>query len=129
MATNLISVTHRSQCGTEAQAGTSESSVPMKAITRSVTAEVNATSVACGDVITLDNQRNIGYNTRSQSHEGNTMTIRSKPFMDDYLPPENDVVEDRDDVEEDDGQPTEYEEWQDYMGGDEYYDHSENGCW
>ena len=101
----------------------------MKAITRSVTAEVNATSVACGDVITLDNQRNIGYNTRSQSHEGNTMTIRSKPFMDDYLPPENDVVEDRDDVEEDDGQPTEYEEWQDYMGGDEYYDHSENCCW
>ena len=57
------------------------------------------------------------------------MTIRSKPFMDDYLPPENDVVEDRDDVEEDDGQPTEYEEWQDYMGGDEYDDHSENECW
>ncbi len=24
-----------------------------------------------------------------------------------------------------DGQPDEYTEWQDYMGGDEYYDHSE----
>ncbi len=30
---------------------------------------------------------------------------------------------------EDDGQPDEYTEWQDYMGGDEYYDHSENACW
>ena len=30
---------------------------------------------------------------------------------------------------EDDGQPSEYEEWQDYMGGDEYYDHSENSMW
>ena len=30
-----------------------------------------------------------------------------------------------------DGQPDEYTEWQDYMGGDEYYDHSENcmGDW
>jgi len=27
--------------------------------------------------------------------------------------------------DEDDGQPSEYDEWQDYMGGDEYYDHSE----
>ena len=25
-----------------------------------------------------------------------------------------------------DGQPDEYTEWQDYYGGDEYYDHSEN---
>ncbi len=30
---------------------------------------------------------------------------------------------------EDDGQPSEYEEWQDYFGGDEYYDHSENEIW
>ena len=37
--------------------------------------------------------------------------------------------EDGDDIEEDDGQPSEYDEWQDYMGGDEYYDHSENACW
>jgi hypothetical protein len=29
-----------------------------------------------------------------------------------------------------DGQPDEYTEWQDYMGGDEYYDHSEaSGDW
>ena len=35
----------------------------------------------------------------------------------------------RDDEPEDDGQPSEYDEWQDYMGGDEYYDHSENACW
>ena len=32
---------------------------------------------------------------------------------------------DADDIEEDDGQPDEYTEWQDYFGGDEYYDHSE----
>tara|TARA_B100000745_G_C19993780_1_gene337078 strand:+ start:475 stop:687 length:213 start_codon:yes stop_codon:yes gene_type:complete len=31
--------------------------------------------------------------------------------------------------DEDDGQPSEYDEWQDYMGGDEYYDHSENEAW
>ena len=35
-------------------------------------------------------------------------------------------VDDDDDIEEDDGQPSEYDEWQDYMGGDEYYDHSES---
>jgi hypothetical protein len=28
--------------------------------------------------------------------------------------------------DDDDGQPDEYTEWQDYMDGDEYYDHSEN---
>ena len=39
------------------------------------------------------------------------------------------AVEDVDDDPEDDGQPSEYEEWQDYFGGDEYYDHSENACW
>jgi len=39
------------------------------------------------------------------------------------------AVENVDDDPEDDGQPSEYEEWQDYMGGDEYYDHSENACW
>ena len=32
-----------------------------------------------------------------------------------------------DDIEEEDGQPSEYEEGQDYFGGDEYYDHSEMG--
>ena len=39
------------------------------------------------------------------------------------------AVEEVDDDPEDDGQPSEYDEWQDYMGGDEYYDHSENACW
>ena len=39
------------------------------------------------------------------------------------------AVEDVDDDPEDDGQPSEYDEWQDYMGVDEYYDHSENACW
>ena len=39
------------------------------------------------------------------------------------------VVTREDDDPEDDGQPSEYTEWQDYMGGDEYYDHSENACW
>ena len=28
--------------------------------------------------------------------------------------------DDGDDIEEDDGQPSEYEEWQDYMGGDDW---------
>ena len=32
-------------------------------------------------------------------------------------------------IEEDAHQPSEYDEWQDYMGGDEYYDHSENSMW
>jgi len=83
---------------------------------------------------------------------------RSKPYMDDYLPEQDDpndvphyreehneeqndgangydddVIElelaDDSDIEEDDGQPSEYEEWQDYFGGDEYYDHSENEIW
>ena len=56
---------------------------------------------------------------------------------DDPTDPEHDEVGDADtdyDIEfddeaEDDGQPTEYEEWQDYMGGDDYYDHSENEVW
>ena len=39
------------------------------------------------------------------------------------------AVENVDDDPEDDGQPSEYDEWQDYMGGDEHYDHSENACW
>jgi hypothetical protein len=39
------------------------------------------------------------------------------------------IVTREDDEPEDDGQPSEYTEWQDYMGGDEYYDHSENACW
>ena len=30
----------------------------------------------------------------------------------------------RDDIPEDDGQPSEYEEWQDYMGGDDW-DHGQ----
>ena len=34
------------------------------------------------------------------------------------------VVEDVDDEPEDDGQPSEYEEWQDYMGGDDW-DHGQ----
>jgi len=34
------------------------------------------------------------------------------------------VVEDVDDDPEDDGQPSEYEEWQDYMGGDDW-DHGQ----
>jgi len=96
---------------------------------------------------------------------------RSKPYMDDYLPEqddpndvphyreerheeqndgangyEDDVIEleladdpigdaeteydiEFEEEPEDDGQPSEYEEWQDYFGGDEYYDHSENEIW
>jgi hypothetical protein len=58
-------------------------------------------------------------------------------YDDDPEDPEHDPIGDADtdyDIEyddepEDDGQPSEYEEWQDYMGGDEYYDHSENEIW
>ena len=32
--------------------------------------------------------------------------------------------DDGDDIEEDDGQPSEYEEWQDFMGGDDW-DHGQ----
>ena len=32
--------------------------------------------------------------------------------------------DDGDDIEEDDGQPSEYDEWQDYMGGDDW-DHGQ----
>ena len=41
-----------------------------------------------------------------------------------------DEIEDNELYEDYDGQPSEYDEWQDYMGGDEYYDHSESmGEW
>ena len=57
---------------------------------------------------------------------------RSKPFMDNYLPEvdettvdlhhdyRDEVIEDEYDIMEDDGQPSEYDEWQDYMGGDDW---------
>ena len=56
---------------------------------------------------------------------------------DDPEDPEHDEIGDaeteydieHDDEPEDDGQPSEYEEWQDYFGGDDYYDHSENEMW
>ena len=37
---------------------------------------------------------------------------------------QDEVAEDVDDIEEDDGQPSEYEEWQDFMGGDDW-DHGQ----
>ena len=62
---------------------------------------------------------------------------RSKPFMDDYLPEVDEVVAAMEaadfgpeieietiDEYEDDGQPSEYDEWQDYMGGDDW-DHGQ----
>ena len=70
-------------------------------------------------------------NARQESAEflRNSRHIR---LIDDPTDPEHDPIGDADteyDIEYDDGQPSEYEEWQDYMGGDEYYDHSENECW
>jgi hypothetical protein len=76
----------------------------------------------------------------ADSHEDDLIEYRidirrSKPFMGDYLPeqddpedPEHDPIGDAetehdieyDDEPEDDGQPSEYEEWQDYMGGDDW---------
>ena len=118
---------------------------------------------------TRDNTTAIAANqSEADSHEEVREGIRrSKPFMDDYLPeqeepedPEHDPIGDADtdydikfdaddadenhpmggdndawhggdddEPEEDDGQPSEYEEWQDYFGGDEHYDHSENEMW
>ena len=95
---------------------------------------------------TRDNTTAIEANqSEADSHEEVREGIRrSKPFMDDYLPeqeepedPEHDPIGDAetdydieyDDEPEDDGQPSEYEEWQDYFGGDDYYDHSENEAW
>ena len=98
---------------------------------------------------TRDNTTSIDANqSEADSHEEVREGIRrSKPFMDDYLPeqeepedpedPEHDPIGDAEtdyDIEfekddEDDGQPSEYEEWQDYFGGDDYYDHSENEAW
>ena len=61
---------------------------------------------------------------------------RSKPFMDYYLPEQeeptvdshgdyrDEVMEDEFEIMEDDGQPSEYDEWQDYMGGDDW-DHGQ----
>ena len=75
---------------------------------------------------------------------------RSKPFMSDYLPEQeeptdaelavvngdesavdlhhdyrDEVMQDEYEImEEDDGQPSEYDEWQDYMGGDDW-DHGQ----
>ena len=48
-------------------------------------------------------------------------------FFNAVVTDEDDI--DEDDIEDDDHQPSEYDEWQDYMGGDEYYDHSENSMW
>ena len=60
---------------------------------------------------------------RHDETRGNTATIEANIIA-------ADAHEDtRDDIPEDDGQPSEYDEWQDYMGGDEYYDHSENSMW
>ena len=73
--------------------------------------------------------------SHNHEREGNEMSIeRSKPFMDDYLPeqeepadPELTMLNGDDwplDLHEDDGQPSEYDEWQDYMGGDDW-DHGQ----
>jgi len=78
--------------------------------------------------------------SEADSHEDDLIEYRidirrSKPFMDDYLPeqeepedPEHDPIGDAetdhdieyDDEPEDDGQPSEYEEWQGYFGGDDW---------
>ena len=41
----------------------------------------------------------------------------------------DEVTEAEDEYYEDEGQPDEYTEWQEDMGGDEYYDHSEHSMW
>ena len=63
---------------------------------------------------------------REAAHIHNSRHIR---LVEERHPEHNDGANGYDDDPEDDGQPSEYEEWQDYMGGDEYYDHSENEIW
>jgi hypothetical protein len=63
---------------------------------------------------------------READHIHNSRHIR---LVEERHPEHNDGANGYDDDPEDDGQPSEYTEWQDYMGGDEYYDHSENACW
>ena len=61
---------------------------------------------------------------READHIRNSRHIR---LVDDPTDPEHDEVGDADtdyDIEYDDGQPSEYEEWQDYMGGDDW-DHGQ----
>ena len=63
-----------------------------------------------------------------QSVDGGVPFHRPAGWLAEYVDEDFDGPEDDDDSE-DDGQPSEYDEWQDYMGGDEYYDHSENSMW
>ncbi len=59
-----------------------------------------------------------GDNMRHDDTRDNTTTIEATIIA-------ADAHEDtRDDIPEDDGQPSEYEEWQDYMGGDDW-DHGQ----
>ena len=79
--------------------------------------------------------------TRDNTTNVEAVIIEADAYEDtreaDVTDPEHDPIGDAetdydveyDDEPEDDGQPSEYEEWQDFMGGDEYYDHSENGEW
>ena len=60
-----------------------------------------------------------------QCVDGGVPFHRPAGWLAEYVDEDFDGPEDDDDSE-DDGQPSEYEEWQDYMGGDEYYDHSES---
>ena len=67
------------------------------------------------------------FNEAEAEYIRNSRHIR---LVEERHPEHNDGANGYDEDEpEDDGQPSEYEEWQDYMGGDEYYDHSENACW
>tara|TARA_B100000029_G_scaffold15392_1_gene15866 strand:+ start:2664 stop:2936 length:273 start_codon:yes stop_codon:yes gene_type:complete len=81
----------------------------------------------------------IQHNTSSKDKNMTDRNIgdgRSKPFMSDYLPEQeeptvdlhgdyrDEVMEDEYEIMEDDGQPSEYDEWQDYMGGDDW-DHGQ----
>ena len=67
---------------------------------------------------------------REAAHIHNSRHIRLvEEHPPEHHPEHNDGANGYDDDPEDDGQPSEYDEWQDYMGGDEYYDHSENACW
>ncbi len=66
---------------------------------------------------------------RQESEERNGYDPPEDPEHDPIGDAETEYDIEYDAEPEDDGQPSEYEEWQDYFGGDEYYDHSENEIW
>jgi hypothetical protein len=74
---------------------------------------------------TLSRKQYRGYDTRELKRQARGSSDIAEYWVEDEA---GNVIEhydaSEDDYDEDDGQPTEYEEWQDYMGGDDW-DHGQ----